>query len=108
MTDMLQVNVAPHRNETGGNGERVAERAVGVGKAEEEVAVLVVRRAADDVPVASQHVERMHRVVDESVPERRGLDADAGDARRRAVIDLSCGTTAGMAPCASVASASRS
>ncbi len=79
MTDMLQVNVAPHRNETGGNGERVTERAVGIGKAEEQIAVLVVRRAADDLPVGSQHLERMHRIVDESMPERRRLDSDAGD-----------------------------
>src|SRR2546430_9851841 len=52
------------------HAQRVAERAVRVGEAEEEVAVLVVRRAGDDATVAEQHVELEHRVVHQAVDRK--------------------------------------
>ena len=66
-----------HRHGARRDLEGVAERAVGVRKAEEEVAVLVLRRAADDAAVGEQHVEREQCVMHEPVAKRGRLDADA-------------------------------
>ena len=79
VTNMLERHIRLDRGERGGDRERVAQRPVRIRKAVEEVAVLVVGRAGDDPAVAGQHVERDDRVVDETAPERRRLDAHAGD-----------------------------
>jgi len=66
---VLDAHVGLHRHGARGDLERVAERAVGVRKPEEKVAVLVLRRAGDDSAVGEQHVEREQRVVHESIAE---------------------------------------
>ena len=61
--------------------QRVAEGAVGIREAEEQVAMLVVGRADHDLAARQQHLDLVQGVVHQAVPERRGLDADP---RRRA------------------------
>ena len=59
----------------------VAERAVRVGEAVEEVAVRVVGGAGggDHLAGSGEHVELEHRLVRAAVAERRRLDAHSGD-----------------------------
>ena len=75
---MLDLHELADRLRTHRQLQCVAERAVRIGKAEEQVAVLVVARADDDAAVAGQHFQRDGRVVHQSVPERGRLDPDAG------------------------------
>jgi hypothetical protein len=66
-----------HRQRGRPHAHRIAERAIRIRKAEEEVALLVVRRTDDKLAVRQQHFDLQQRVVHEPVPERRRLDADA-------------------------------
>ena len=59
--------------------QRVAQGAIGVRKAEEEIRVLVGCGAGDYAPIAEQHLELEHGVVHEAVAVRGRLDADARD-----------------------------
>ncbi len=86
---MLELHVGLRGDGFALEPERVAERAVRVGESEEEVCVLVVRAASQHMPVPDQHIELEQRFVDESVPERRCLDAHAcGGAAQRDRLEL--------------------
>ena len=101
---MLERDVALHRHRAGGQAQGVAQGAVRIGKAEEKIAMLVVRRAGHDAPVADQHVHPGDGLVHQTILERRGLDADP---RHRAAERnrLELGHDRGIVPWASVASA---
>ena len=101
---MLDGDEAAHRQRARGDGEGVAERAVGVGEAVER-ARCSLSRAVDDVAVAGQGVERDDHARARAVAERRRLDAHAGSAPP-AIDRKSGGATHGMVPRRSVASTS--
>ncbi len=75
---VLDMHAALDRDRAQPHPQRITERAVGIGETEEQVAVFVVWRAGNDFAGGQQHVELEHRVVHQAVPERCGLDADAG------------------------------
>jgi hypothetical protein len=77
VVEVEEMHVGLHGQRLRLHAQRVAERAVGVGKAEEEIRVLVGRGAGDDAPVAQQDVQLEHRVVHEALAVRGGFDADA-------------------------------
>src|SRR5207302_11431514 len=58
--------------------QRVAECSVGIGKAEEQVGMLVVWSAVEHTSIARQDLELVERFVHEAELERRRLDTDAG------------------------------
>ena len=74
-----EMHVRLHRYRARLHAQRIAERAVGVGKAEKQIGVLVGRGAGDHASVAEDDVELEHRVVHEAIAVRGRLDADAGD-----------------------------
>ena len=67
--DRLEFDLQPHR---------IAERAVGVGEAEEQIGVLVGRSGGDDLTGPGQHVDLQDGFVRQPASERRRLDAEPG------------------------------
>ena len=75
---MVQAHKSGRRNETHFEPERVAEGAIGVGKAEEQIRVLL-EGTANEAAVRQQDFQFLDRLVDQAKPERRGFDPDAAD-----------------------------
>jgi hypothetical protein len=70
--------MATNRLEFDLEAQRVAEAAVGIGEAEEQVAVIAVRCGPDDLSGTGEHVHRGDRLVRASVAEAGGLDPETG------------------------------
>jgi hypothetical protein len=75
---VLEPDVRRNRLQLDLQPQRVAEGAVGVGEAGEQVGVLAVGRGRDDLAVGGENVHLEHRLVRQPVPERGGLDAEPG------------------------------
>ena len=78
VAQVLDLHVGLDGQGTRGELQGVAERSVRVRNAEEEIAVLVLRRASENAAIARHHVDCGDVVVHEPMAERRGLDAHAG------------------------------
>ena len=76
---VAQGDDAAHRLELDAQPGRVAERAVGVGEAAEEVGVARPGIRRDHLTRTGEHVHLEHRLVRQPVAPRRRLDAEAGD-----------------------------
>ncbi len=79
ITEMAQVHERRRRLELDGEGERVAERPVGVGEAPVERVMGVPGGGRDHAAVAGEDLHLGHRLVRHSAAQRAGLDAQAGD-----------------------------
>jgi hypothetical protein len=79
MADMRERDIFLGREGPRLHAQGVAESAVGVGETEEQIAMLVRRRADHDVAIGQQHLQLLDCVVNQAVLERRSLDAEAGD-----------------------------
>jgi hypothetical protein len=79
MPDVPQVHERLDRLQLDGQLQRVAERAVRVGKSVEQIPMLVVRRNSDQLRIAGEEVHLEHGLVRHTVAERRRLDAQTGD-----------------------------
>jgi hypothetical protein len=76
---MIDADVALDGQRARRQFQRVTERAVRVGEAVEEIAMLVVARAGDDASIAGENIHRDNGVVHEAVAKRRRLDPDTRD-----------------------------
>ncbi len=75
---VAQADVRKDRLELDLEPQRVAERAVRVGKGLEQIAVLVVGPSDHGPSIPHEHLHLEHRLMRQPVAERRGLDAQPG------------------------------
>ena len=70
IADVLQRDAGLDRDGARRDFERVAQGAVGIGKAVKKVARFVIRRAGHDATIRREHVKRQHRFVHQAMLER--------------------------------------
>jgi len=76
---VFDAHIGLRRDQPNPGAQDIAQRAVGVGQAEKQVRMFVIRGAGDDAAVAEQDVGLDQPVVHEAMTEAGGLDADADD-----------------------------
>jgi hypothetical protein len=69
MADMRERDIFLGREGPRLHAQGIAERAVGVGETEEQIAMLVRRRAYHDVAIRQQHLQLLDRIVNQAVLE---------------------------------------